>query len=109
MPTAKELVYKLPEAFRPDVAGDTQATVQYELSEPMYSVVQDGNMEVYEGRAENPDVTVTMSDEDFIALMKGELNGMAAFMSGKLKVSGDMMLAQRLVSFVDAEKLDSLA
>ncbi|CAN5446044.1 SCP2 sterol-binding domain-containing protein [soil metagenome] len=105
MPTAKEFVYKLPQAFRSDVAGSTHATVQYDLSEPMYSVIEGGEMQVFEGRAENPDVTVAMSDEDFVLLMKGELNGMAAFMSGRLKVQGDMMLAQRLVSFVDADKL----
>ncbi len=105
MPTAKEIVRKLPQAFNADVAGSTHATVQYELSEPMYSVIKDGKMKVFEGRAESPDVTVTMGDDDFISLMKGELNGMAAFMSGRLKVAGDMMLAQRLVSFVDGEKL----
>ncbi len=105
MPTAKELVHKLPQAFKPEVAGNTQATVQYELSEPMYSVIKDGRMEVHEGRTDNPDVTVMMSDDDFVALMKGQLSGMAAFMSGKLKVAGDMMLAQRLVSFVDPDKL----
>lgn len=105
MPSAKEFVHKLPQAFRADVAGNTRATVQYDLSEPMYSVIEDGQMQVFEGRADRPDVTVAMNDDDFVSLMKGELNGMAAFMSGKLKVKGDMMLAQRLVSFVDTDKL----
>jgi putative sterol carrier protein len=107
METAKELVYKLPQAFRPDVAGNTKATVQYELSEPMYSVIDSGEMKVFEGRVESPDLTVAMSDDDFVSLMRGELNGMTAFMSGRLKVTGDMMLAQRLVSFVDTNKLSA--
>jgi putative sterol carrier protein len=29
-------------------------------------------------------------------MCKGELNGMTAFMTGKLKATGDLMLAQRL-------------
>jgi putative sterol carrier protein len=29
-------------------------------------------------------------------MVNGELNGMQAFMSGQLKVSGDIMLAQRI-------------
>jgi putative sterol carrier protein len=37
--------------------------------------------------------------------MKGELNGMTAFMTGKLQVDGDLMLAQRMASFFDAGKL----
>jgi putative sterol carrier protein len=38
-------------------------------------------------------------------MLKGELNGMQAFMTGKLQLEGDMMLAQRLGSFFDASKL----
>ena len=46
-----------------------------------------------------------MEDDDFVALMKGELNGMTAFMTGKLQLDGDMMLAQRMPSMFDASKL----
>jgi len=46
-----------------------------------------------------------MADDDLIALLKGELNGMQAFMTGKLQLEGDMMLAQRLGSLFDASKL----
>jgi putative sterol carrier protein len=38
-------------------------------------------------------------------MLTGELNGISAFMSGKLKVEGDMMLAQRLPSIFDTAKL----
>jgi putative sterol carrier protein len=31
-------------------------------------------------------------------MCNGELNGVSAFMNGKLKISGDMMLAQRIAS-----------
>jgi putative sterol carrier protein len=37
-----------------------------------------------------------MSSETWLAVLNQELNGMQAFMSGKLKVSGDIMLAQRV-------------
>ena len=43
------------------------------------------------------DTTVTVSWDDLIAMSEGKLDGMMAFMQGKLKVAGDMMIAQKLV------------
>lgn len=42
------------------------------------------------------DCTITMSKEDFEALTAGDLNPTMAFMSGKLKVAGDMSIAMQL-------------
>lgn len=42
------------------------------------------------------DVTISLSDETFQALADGKLNGQKAFMSGKLKVKGNIMLATKL-------------
>ncbi len=48
------------------------------------------------GPAENPGCTFTMSDADFVDLVQGRLNPQMAFMSGKLKIGGDMALAMKL-------------
>jgi putative sterol carrier protein len=40
--------------------------------------------------------TIKVSLDDFIAMGKGELDAMTAFMMGKLKVSGDMGVAMKL-------------
>jgi putative sterol carrier protein len=42
------------------------------------------------------DCTITISKEDFEALTSGELNPTMAFMTGKLKVAGDMSIAMQL-------------
>lgn len=42
------------------------------------------------GTIDDPDVTVTMSHETATAVSKGELNVQTAFMTGKLKVSGNL-------------------
>ena len=42
------------------------------------------------------DATVSMAWDDFIALAEGRLDPMMAFMQGKLKITGDMMIAQKL-------------
>ena len=47
---------------------------------------------------DDAEVTLTASAENFQAMMKGELNPTTAFMTGKLKVDGDMGAAMRLGS-----------
>lgn len=42
------------------------------------------------------DATVSMKWDDFMALSEGKLDPMMAFMQGKLKIAGDMMIAQKL-------------
>jgi len=44
------------------------------------------------------DCTISVSKDDFIALAEGNLDPMMAFMSGKLKVAGDMSVAMGLQS-----------
>ncbi|WP_298163284.1 SCP2 sterol-binding domain-containing protein [Brevundimonas sp.] len=42
------------------------------------------------------DATVSMTWDDFMSLSEGKLDPMMAFMQGKLKIAGDMMIAQKL-------------
>ena len=47
--------------------------------------------------ADSPaDTTIKVSWDDWQAMTKGELDGMTAFMTGKLKVEGDMSNAMQL-------------
>ncbi|BGP17567.1 hypothetical protein JCM10213v2_005600 [Rhodosporidiobolus nylandii] len=53
--------------------------------------------EVYSGAAKpKADVTISLSDDTFQALADNKINGQKAFMSGKLKVKGNIMLATKL-------------
>ncbi|KAF7727638.1 hypothetical protein EC973_007296 [Apophysomyces ossiformis] len=42
------------------------------------------------------DAILSLKDADFVALATGKLNGQKAFMSGKLKIKGQIMLAMKL-------------
>ncbi len=44
------------------------------------------------------DCTISMTLEDFMSMVNGELDGTTAFMMGKLKVAGDMGIAMKLQS-----------
>jgi putative sterol carrier protein len=41
-------------------------------------------------------MTLTMTAQDYVDMTMGKLNGQMAFMSGKLKIAGDMGLAMKL-------------
>lgn len=105
MSNAKALIEMMPQAFDASAAGDMNATIQYAISTPMHMVIDNGTCQVQEGDADNADVTLRMDDDDLVALLTGELNGMTAFMTGKLQVDGDIMLAQKLTSLFDADRL----
>lgn len=100
-----EFLQKMTTTFSPEAAAGTNCVLQFNTSKPAHITIKDGACALTEGAAASPDVTLIMADEDLIALLKGELNGMQAFMTGKLQLEGDMMLAQRLGSFFDASKL----
>jgi putative sterol carrier protein len=103
--SADALLKKLPAAFNADAAAGTDCTINFNCSKPVNVVIKNGSCTVHEGTAGNADLTITMEDDDLVALMKGELNGMTAFMTGKLQVDGDLMLAQRMGDFFDPAKL----
>lgn len=96
--TAIEMIKSMPNTFKPEVAGDLEATVQYNISEPMYHIIKEKVVTVHEGNIESPTVEITISDENFVKLFEGKLNPMTAFMTGQLKIKGDVFLAQRLAS-----------
>lgn len=55
-----------------------------------WTQLNDGEVTGGEGAHESPDVTITQNYDTAVALTKGELNAQAAFMAGKIKVSGNM-------------------
>ncbi len=104
---AKDVLLKVPGAVKVDPAA-RRAVVQYDISQPVYHVIEDGAVEAFEGTAEGPDVTIKVADDDLIKLLGGQLNPMTAVLTGRLKVRGDVGLAQRLIAMVDRRKLAEL-
>jgi putative sterol carrier protein len=93
-------------ALNPSKAGSQQATVQYEITAPdgthNYAMrIADGRCEVERGNAENPRVTIRAALPDFLRLITGKANGVQLFMTGKLKVTGDLFFAQTFQSWFD--------
>ena len=58
-----------------------------------------GTCRVATGPADSPTATLSFTLPNFVRFMAGEMNGIQAFMTGKVRISGDVMYAQRSESF----------
>lgn len=66
-----------------------------------YVKIANGAAEVAPGKAENPTIVLTAAAPDWLAMVNGDMNGQTAFLTGKLKIQGDVTLAMKLESLFD--------
>eukprot|EP00041_Stephanoeca_diplocostata_P007668 m.110568 g.110568 ORF g.110568 m.110568 type:complete len:118 (+) comp16981_c0_seq1:95-448(+) len=99
------------EAVNADMVKKVKAVFQWNITQGGNQVAQytvdlkNGNGEIYDGKAKKKaNCTLTVDDDDLMSLVSGELDPMKAFMGGKLKIGGNIMLAQKLTAIFDAAK-----
>jgi putative sterol carrier protein len=102
MPTVKETFEAMAGRFRSDKASGTTAVIQYDVSGDgggtWHAVIKDGACTVNPGSGPNPNLTLSIAGQDWLDMLSGKQSGQMLFMSGKLKVKGDMGLAMKLGS-----------
>jgi putative sterol carrier protein len=93
------------DSFKPEAAKDVSSTVQYDIDTDegtkQWSVTFDnGTCTVSEGAASgDPRLTIKIGLVDFIRLIFNQVQGPQLFMSGKMKLSGDMMWAMQMQNY----------
>jgi len=104
MTTPAEIFSNLPSNVDKSKLAGINAKVVFDLSGDNGGAwtlnVADGAASVDEGAADDAQATIKMSDEDYVAMTNGDLNPMMAFMSGKIKVEGDMSTVMKLQSIL---------
>ena len=90
-------------SFQPDKAAGVNTVIQYDITGEgggkWNVVIANGACAVNEGTHAAPKLTLTIDAQDWIDMITGKLDGQKAFMSGKLKLKGDMAMAMKMGKF----------
>lgn len=91
---------KLQARFNPEAAAGMDEVFQFHFSDAgdHYLVIKNRTLDVQEGEHDDSSVSLSMSTDTLKGIMNGDINGMTAFMTGKLKATGNVMLATKLTS-----------
>jgi putative sterol carrier protein len=99
--TVSELMEKMPGAFIPEKAQGVDAIVHFKFTGAeageWNATIKDGKVDVSRGTSPSPTMTLTADSADYVKIFTGELDGMQAFMQGKVKLAGDLNLAMKLM------------
>jgi len=69
--------------------------------EPCYIELKEGKFNVVKGQHENPSLVLTADSAVWEQILKGELDSVAAYMSGQLRIEGSLEDAMKLKTILD--------
>ncbi|MBA2280567.1 MAG: SCP2 sterol-binding domain-containing protein [Actinomycetota bacterium] len=96
--------------FRPEAAGNESAVIQWDIAAPdkafAYQVtVNDGTCSYVKGSKAPARITLALNLQDFLRFVSGVLEPLDAFMTGRLRMTGDLLMSQAMQSwFEDVEQ-----
>jgi putative sterol carrier protein len=99
MSAPAELLAQFVARFRPEAAEGLRAVYQLHVNGDhggsWHLSIADRQCHLSPGPAPNPDVIITMSADDWRDLVAGRLDGAAAYLAGRLRITGDCSLVTR--------------
>jgi putative sterol carrier protein len=97
--SCKQVFDQMPSRFKKEAAQGLNAVFQFDLSGEgggkWQISINNEKCDIKEGAHPSPNTTISMAAQDYLDLAAGKLNPQMAFMTGKLRISGDMGLALR--------------
>jgi putative sterol carrier protein len=96
----EELFTQMGHSFRADRARGQHLKFQFNFSDPQggkwWITVDDGACKMGTGSITHPDVTFASTGADWVRMANGKLSGFHAFVTGRLRVSGNQFAAHKL-------------
>ena len=106
--TVAESFEAMPTVLNSAAAAGMNKTLQWNITGEEAGVwalqINNGEGKIIPGGVEKPDITFTVSDKDWLAITEGKLDAMNAYMTGKLKIADDMMLAMKVPSLFPTQR-----
>lgn len=85
----------------PEAAGISDAIIQFNLTGNgggiFYYKIRQGKVSAYSGSHGSPDVTIITDVETWTELILGKIRPIRTYLTGKVKVEGDIVLAQKVI------------
>ena len=106
--TVAESFNAMASIFNPAAAAGMTKTLQWNITGDEAGVwafqIVHGEGKLIPDGVEKPDITFTVSDKDWLSIADGKLDATNAFMTGKLKIAGDMMLAMKVPTLFPTQR-----
>ena len=99
-------------ARHPELVTKVATVFQFKLAEPAsaYTLdVKNGAGGLTPGVADKADVTLEMSDANFVGMATGKIDAQKLYFGGQLKISGNVMASQKLGFLKDIDPNDVMA
>lgn len=104
----KEIFTGMQERFLPEKTQGVASVVQYDIQsddgvKTWHARYSPEGATTGEGPADSPRLTLQIGLVDFVRLIFGQAQGPQLFMSGKLRMQGDMMFAMQMEGFFNRD------
>jgi len=96
-----EIIKSMPDYFIAEAAKGKNIVYQIELTDDdnHYMVIDNGTLDVAVGDHDTPSLTLIMDCQTYVGMLSGEVNTTTAYMTGKIKSKGNIMLAMDMEKF----------
>jgi multimeric flavodoxin WrbA/putative sterol carrier protein len=83
--------------YKPKAIPNFEGSIQFKLdNSPYFLAIKDNVCKAYQGHIDNPTTTITTTENMWLDIGTGKINGPQAVMEGKMKIDGDFGLIMRM-------------